>query len=193
MTGELENIVLKITDLVNILTPPNFYYNWTFWSIVILTITLAVLIWYTIETHKLAVQAKDNNLRPVILRSGFLENWEDLQYTFEDNYLNTGQPIEFKILKNIATSINGYVIKNGKRYDLLFGSSASQVSGNKIRFEKNFWWMETNTHIYAIFNEKGQETKKKNQIIVQYKDIEGNKYYTIENENFDQKSFKGNI
>lgn len=30
-----------------------------------------------------------------------------------------------------------------------------------------------------------------NQIVINYQDIEGNKYFTIESENFDQKSFKG--
>lgn len=156
-----------------------------------LAITLAFLIWYTFETHKLATLAKDANLRPVVLRSGFISNWDDLQYTFKSGQLKTGKPIEFTILKNIATSIRGFIVKNGKRYELLFGNNISNIGKDNISFSKQWGWMKPETQIYALFNEVGQESKMPNQIVIQYKDIEGNPYYSIEDVNFDQKSFKG--
>jgi hypothetical protein len=193
MIKEIQNISLKMDELIKVLTPPSFYLNWSFWSTLVLIITLLFLIWYTIETHKLAIQAKDNNLRPVVLRSGYLNKWEDLRYTFRDNKLETGTPLQFTILKNIATSIRGYVIVNGERYKLLFGNDISKIDQNEISFLEQWGWMKPDTCIYALFNETGQKSDKPNQIVIQYKDIEGNSYYTVENRNFDQKSFKGKI
>lgn len=131
-------------------------------------------------------------MRPVVLRSGFVENWDKVTFKFNKNHLTEGTPLEFTILKNIATSINGYIIKNGLKFDLLFGNDVSKIEENKISFQSSWGWMKADTRVVAIFKEEnGIKTKKPNQIVIKYQDIEGNKYFTIENENFDQKVFKG--
>ena len=195
MTAEFQNVILsKLDEAIKVLTRPEFYLDWAFWSTVVISITLGFLIWYAIETHKLADQAKDANLRPVILRSGFLKGWDDLKYTTLENGNITGSPLEFTIQKNIATSIKGYVIRDKRRYELLFGNDISRVDGIGIKLLESWGWMQPDKRIYALFNSKKyRETSQPNQIVIQYNDIEGNSYYTIEDENFNQKSYKGNI
>lgn len=192
MTEEIQYLSLKMDELIKVLTPPTLLADLAFWGNVVLIITLLVLIWYTIETHRIANQTKESNLRPVILRSGFVENWDDVKFTFEGNELKAGKFLEFTILKNIATSINGYIIKNGLKFDLLFANDVSKIEENKFSFQPNWGWMKTDTRVVAIFKEEnGIESKKPNQIVIKYQDIEGNKYFTIEDENFDQKVFRG--
>lgn len=193
MIEEIQNLSLKMDELIKVLTPPNLFSDLAFWSTVVLAITLGFLIWYTIETHRIASQTKESNLRPVVLRSGFVEGWDKLTFKFKENHLTEGSPLEFTILKNIATSINGYVIKNGRKFELLFGNEISKVGEDKLSFNRNWGWMKADKKVLAIFKEdNGEETKKPNQIVINYQDIEGNKYFTVEDENFDQKSFKGN-
>jgi hypothetical protein len=43
----------------------------------------------------------------------------------------------------------------------------------------------------AIYFGEGEPVKEKNKICIQYKDVEGNNYYTLEDENFIQRSYKG--
>ena len=167
MTEEIQNLSLKMDELIKVLTPPNLFYDVDFWSTVVLIVTLGFLIWYTIETHRIANQTKESNLRPVILRSGFVESWNKITYTFENNHLKEGNPLEFAILKNIATSIDGYIIKDGLKFKLLFGNEISKVGGNKLRFNPNWGWMKADTKILAIFKEEnGGKTKKPNQIVI---------------------------
>lgn len=187
MEGEL---FIRIDKLIQALTPTIFYLDWSFWGFIVLVITLIVLIIYTNETHKLSVQARDANLRPVILRSGYLINW-DIKYIFEDNILKEGTPIQFQILKNIATSISGYIVINNKKYLLNFGNKISEIKKDSIICIKNWGWMKPETDIFAIYFGEGEPVKDKNKICIQYRDIEGSRYYTLEDENFIQKSYKG--
>lgn len=192
MIEEIQNLSLKMDELIKVLTPPNLFSDLAFWGNVVLIITLLVLIWYTIETHRIANQTKESNLRPVILRGGFIENWDNIKSIFNGNELKSGKFIEFIILKNIAKSINGYIIKNGLKFELLFGNDVSKIGENKFSFQSNWGWMKADTRVVAIFKEEnGIKSKKPNQIVIRYQDIEGNKYFTIENENFDQKVFTG--
>ncbi|MBN1585689.1 hypothetical protein JW899_04995 [Candidatus Uhrbacteria bacterium] len=191
MITEIQNLSLKMDGLIEVLTPPNIFSDLSFWSTVVLVITLIVLIWYTIETHRIASQTKESNLRPVVLRSGFIENWEKLTFKFENGNLE-GIPLKFAILKNIATSINGYIIKNGYKFKLLFGNAISKVDENKLSFIPKWGWMKPDGIVYAFFEESGKvESQKPNQIVVNYQDIEGNKYFTVEDDSFDQKTFRG--
>jgi len=185
-----EGLIIKIDQLIKALAPPIFYLDWSFWNTLVLVITLIVLIIYTIETHKLSIQAKDANLRPVLLRSGFLKDW-NIEFIFNKNILISGKPIQFSVLKNIVTSISGYIIKNGKKYQLLFGNDISKNEENLVSYCEFWGWMKPENSIYAIFKNEGDITNESNKICIQYKDIEGNSYYTIEDENFDQKSYNG--
>src|SRR3989338_8167786 len=117
MIEEIQKLSLKMYELIKVLTPPNLISDLAFWSNIVLIITLLFLIWYTIETHRIANQTKESNLRPVILRSGFIENWDSIKFTFEGNKLKVGKFLEFTILKNIATGINGYIVKNGLKFE----------------------------------------------------------------------------
>ncbi|MBD3328634.1 hypothetical protein GF340_05020 [Candidatus Peregrinibacteria bacterium] len=196
MIDEIQNMSLKIDELIKVLTPPNLFSDLAFWNLIVLTITLGFLVWYTIATHLMANQTKESNLRPVILRSAFVENWDKIKFKFQNNSLTEGTPLEFTILKNIATSINGYIIKDGLKFELLFGSEISKVGEEKneiaLSFNPNWGWMKADKKVLAIFKEEnGKKTNKPNQIVINYKDIEGNKYFTVEDKNFDQKCFKG--
>jgi hypothetical protein len=169
-----------------------FYLDWSFWNVVVLTITLVILIWYTIETHRIAKQSIETNLRPIILRSNYIDKWEDIKYK-KINGVFVGTSISFAVLKNIATSINGFIIINKYQYPLLFGCQIS-TSDMITKYEPNWGWMKPDNLIYAIFDKKrGIKTLKPNQIVINYSDVEGNIYHTIEDINWNQKTHKGKI
>lgn len=185
-----KELLIKIDELIKAISQPVYYLNWSFWGTIVLIVTLIVLIIYTVETHKLAVQARDANLRPVVLRSGFLKDW-NIEFVFKDNILIEGSPIEFTITKNIATSINGYIIIDKKKYQLRFGNSISEIENNSVVYAVNWGWMKPETRINAIYFGEGDDVAEKNMICIRYNDIEGNSYYTMEDENFSQRSYKG--
>src|SRR3989338_2841064 len=191
MIEEIQKLSLKMYELIKVLTPPNLISDLAFWSNIVLIITLFVLIWYTIETHQIANQTKESNLRQVILRAGFIKNWDSIKAAPKDNKVDSKDLLQFRILKNIATSIQGYIIINGLKFELLFGHNISRIEETKFQFEPNWGWATVDTVLAATFKEEGKSTKKPNQIVMSYKDIEGNKYHTIETENFDQKCFRG--
>jgi len=152
--------------------------------------TLIILLWYAYDTHRIANQTIETNLRPIILRSGFIDGWKNISFNKKNNNIESTL-IEFKILKNIAKDINGFIVLDGKKYQLLFGNNISNIGNNLSRYEQKWGWMENNTYINAIFdNKKYEKSKEKNQIYLNYKDIEGNNYYTKEDENFSQISGK---
>lgn len=184
MEDQLSNIIFILNEISGYLKPANFFSDISF-STITLVITLFVLIWYTIETHTLAVQSKDANLRSVILRSGYLKDWNDLDYISKHS-----NPLQFMILKNIATDIKGYIIINGKKHKLLFGSDITKLDSGEISYSESWGWMSPNNHVYAIFKDEGISTNLDNQIVINYKDIEGGKYYSIEDSLYKQKSFK---
>ena len=181
----------KIDLLIRVLKQPVFYLNWDFWNTLVLIITVFILLWYTVETHKIAVQTKESNLRPVILRSGYLPDWKHIKFKVV-NRIITGQPIQFRVSKNIATNINGFIVINRYKYDLLFGNQITQNKNNTIGYLIHWGWQDANTDIYAIFDStKKVKTNKLNQICINYQDIEKNNYHTIENSSWSQSSVKG--
>lgn len=164
-------------------------------TLIVLTLTLVVLVWYTIETHKIAIQTEESNLRPVILRDGFI-NWSNINFT-ENQSTNRidGTPIRFTILKNIATSIKGHIVIDGYSYQLLWGNAITQQDEGTFSYFPIWGWMKPGTILFAIFNPNSRrESSAQNQIAIEYQDIEGNYYYTIEDaSSSNQKSFKGKM
>ena len=171
-----------------------------FVNLVAILATLLILCRYAIDTNRVANQMQESNLRPVILRAGFISNWNDLAPTFRNSNREldlVGTPIQFTVLKNIATDISGYIVINGFKYQLLFGSDISKLRSdvvseiNKIYFEPSWGWMSPNSNVYALFvQDTSQETKEENRIFLEYKDIEGNWYYTLEDVHFSQKTYR---
>ncbi len=153
-------------------------------------ITLVVLVWYAIDTNRIANQTVEANLRPIILRSGYLEKWGDIGRV-KNNNLISGQALQFTIQKNIAKDIKGYVVIDQKKYPLLFGNDISKRTSNPsnetIIFNPNWGWMNVGGLLYAVYDERKFSTvRSKNCIYISYKDIEGNKYFTREDKNFSQ-------
>lgn len=158
---------------------------------IVLALTLITLMWYAYDTHRIADQAIEANLRPVILRSGYIHSWKDIKFEYEGNKIKSGKPIQFTILKNIATDIRGYIIIDNYKHELLFGNEISKVGEGEAWLGETWGWMKPETLLYAAFlDEKKKKTIEDNKIYIEYKDVENNKYFTIEDENFCQKSFK---
>lgn len=101
------------------------YISW--FNTLILSLTLGVLIWYAYDTHRIADQSVGANLRPVILRSGWISKWEDVKFSIKNGQLD-GELLQFTILKNIAKDISGYIVLNNKKYRLLFANEISQIN-----------------------------------------------------------------
>lgn len=161
-------------------------------NLMVLASTFLVLVLYTYDTHRIANQTVEANLRPVILRSGWISCWEDIKFSFNDEKLE-GTPLQFTILKNIATDISGYIVINGGKYKLLFANEISQIMDNgkfkSFQFLPIWGWMKAGTVIYSIYDVlKFDVTQEENSINLFYKDIEGNEYFTKENNNFSQSS-----
>ena len=177
------------------LSQPPFYYNRSFWNVIIVAITLWVLIWYTLETNTIAKWTKWWNLRPVILRVWFIEKWRE-GIVFECNEENHIDwiPLNYMISKNIATNINWYIVINWLKHELLFWNSISTRSDSKISYS-NIWGRMNygDSYIRVVFKNDSKTTIKtldSNKIVINYSDIEWNKYHTIEDENFKQKSLR---
>lgn len=160
-------------------------------TLVVSVITGMALLLYVFDTNRIANQTIDSNLRPVMLRSGFINLWEDIKFKYDkDEAIKDGKLLQFSIWKNIAKDIKGYIILDGYKYDLLFGNDISKVGEKDIKLTQKWGWMKPESVIYAAHAKKGKKTTLKNQIYVEYKDIENNEYYTTEDENFSQESFK---
>ena len=164
-----------------------------FLNFLILGFTLIVLIWYAYDTHRIAGQTLESNLRPVVLRSGYIPNWDSLTFAIQGNTVS-GTPIGFRILKNIAKSISGHIILKNRKYTLLFGNPISSITTTSaissstqqlIAFDSIWGWLAPDNTLSAIFNPTQFQTiDKDNEIYIQYQDIEGNKYFTLEDKNF---------
>jgi hypothetical protein len=171
-------------------------------SFVVLSLTLVVLLVYTIDTHRIAEQTVEANLRPIILRNGWIIDWKVA--SLEDmNDVKVSLPhfLEFINEKNIAQEIRGFIIINGKKHDLLFSNNTPltlmDFVGDSVKpdlvigFAPVWGWLPKGGKLHATFsNEKFTETTDSNQIYLKYKDIEGNPYYTKEDNNFLQISAK---
>ena len=144
-----------------------------FINLVALLVMLLLLLKYTIDTNRIANQTQESNLRPVVLRSGFIRDWSELAPTFRNanrEMTSPGTPIQFTILKNIAMDISGYIVINHSKYQLLFGNDISKIhadSGSSIAiisFEPSWGWMQPNSSVYALFaQDTSEETKEENK------------------------------
>jgi len=119
-------VIVGIIIVVVIFYYPQFLAQYNLFA---LLLTLAVLVWYAYDTHRIADQTIESNLRPLILRSGFIESWNEIKFSLEKGKLE-GRPLEFSILKNIAKDINGYIIIDNKKYRFLF---ANDISGRDAK------------------------------------------------------------
>lgn len=184
-------VLVWLTPLLASLFINNFKPNNVTVSDFILFITAAFIIAYTYETQKMKEQIKESELRPVILRSGFIENWQKVKFHWDGNKLTDGNPLEFTIAKNIATDISGYIIIDGFKYKLFFGNDISKLGENMYYFSEKWGWMKSDSKLFAIYREDNKKkTIESNKICLYYEDIEGNEYFTVEDSNFSQKTFK---
>lgn len=74
-------------------------------------------------------------MRPIILRAGYIEGWNDLR-PFRGDQSNDFSRLIFTSFKNIATDISGSIIINKYKYRLLFGNEATIVEARVIASEK---------------------------------------------------------
>lgn len=160
-------------------------------SDIILLVTAGFIVVYTYETQKTREQIKENDIRPVVLRSGYIKSWESLLSNAEKQISAHSESIEFKIARGIATNIHGYIVIGGFKYDLYFGNDISKVDINLYNFSQNWGWMGSDTSIYGIFmvGEK-RKTNEENKIYLIYSNIEGDVYVTVEDKDFRQITFK---
>lgn len=157
----------------------------------ILFITAAFLVASTFETQKMRKQMEESDLRPIILRSGFIGKWEDLKYSFREDHLISGNLLEFKVLQGIATDIYGYVFKDGKRYKLFFVHDMTRISENGFSASEKWGWLEAGAILFGFFKDTDfTPTLEDNGIIIYFKNIQGRRYYTIEDKLFSQTSFR---
>lgn len=165
-------------------------------NFLVLFLTLSVLVWYAWDTHRIANQTIEVNLRPVLLRSGWIVDWK-IQSVEDSNETGKLKFIEFTNQKNIAKDIIGHLIIEGKKYILLFGNEVSQeivsadenASVTKVGVAPKWGWLPAGGKLYATFEkEKFEETAEPNQVYLEYKDIEGNSYFTKEDDKFSQTS-----
>jgi hypothetical protein len=179
-------IIVIILSLLGLLYPQIL--AWL--NFIILIATLGALLVYVYDTNRIANQTQETNLRPVILRSGYIHKWEDIKFEYDkDGNIISGKPLQFTVLKNIAKDIKGEIILNGYRHELLFGNDISKTDTGSTWLSTSWGWMKQDSVIYAVFLEKEKKkTKENNKIYIEYKDIENNQYYTTEDEDFHQES-----
>ena len=157
----------------------------------ILFITAAFIIAYTYETQKMKEQMSESELRPVVLRSGFIEEWQKVKFHWEDDKLIEGIPLEFIIAKNIATDISGYIVIDSYKHKLFFGNNISKTEKDTYSFLEKWGWMQPGSRLFAVYrDDNNKKTTEANKIYLYYKDIEGNRYFTIEDSSFSQRAFK---
>lgn len=174
-TNKMRNMILDILKS----NWANLFY---LLSLILSVITLLVLVEYASDTKTLAVQSQRGNLanlRPLIERSGIV-NWDNVILDPGSKDFN---PLTFRIFKNVATSINGYIVVNGYKYKLLFASKVSQVAPNSFGYYENWGWIapDTDATLWAGYNKDSkQATSDPNLIYVSYADIEGNRYCTLD-------------
>lgn len=171
-------------------------------TFLILGLTLIVLLVYTWDTHRIAQQTVEANLKPIVLRSGYIPSWESLSFSTEGDAIR-GTPMQFSIWKNIAMDIHGYIILNGEKYTLVFGSQQiSQIASSQpsstnstssiitTAFDPTWSWIAPNNTLQAL-GVQPSPFAGDNGIYIEYKDTEGNSYFTREDKDF--HSIIGNL
>jgi hypothetical protein len=154
-----------------------------------LVATFIVLVWYAYDTNRIANQTVETNLRPIVLRSGLNIAWNFRH--IKDDGSNRSTFLEIENLKNIAMNIEGWIILDRKQYKLLFGRESSgnepENESKKIAFVDSYkWqWLPSGGKIFASFDSgKFINTSSENEIYLNYKDVEGNSYFTKEDHNY---------
>ena len=166
-------------------------------TFLVLSLTLIVLAYYAYDTNRIANQTIETNIRPVILRSGYIEKWEDVSFDLSEGRLIDAKPLSFKILKNIVEDVEGEIYVEGKKYKLLFANDITRLSldkkgGARFAFLPRWGWLETGATISAIYDPRhGEDTKEGDGLLITYKDVEGNLYFTREGKDFSQTVGKG--
>lgn len=155
-------IIFVIIIVAGIFELPQFS---TQLNLLALLATLGTLIWYTYDTHRIADQTIEENLRPLILRSGFIESWDDVKFSISAGRLE-GKLLEFSILKNIAKDISGYIVVNKKKYQLLF---ANHISGKDIKDDLSD--LEKHVLIYLYERYKVEKNNSPKKIATIYKSL----------------------
>ena len=152
---------------------------------------MVILILYARDTHRIANQTVETSLKPVILRSGYLDY---SLFTSIDDVQSSEKPtfIEFTNLQNIAKDISGHIIIDGKSFPLLFQNEITQRKDKDnlvIGVLPKWGWLPTGGKLYATYKKSDfSTTTDSNQIYLKYKDIEGNLYHTKEDSNYSQTS-----
>lgn len=168
--------------------------NWEALGVIVVTLALIVSAVNTYETRRIANQTLEDSLRPLILRSGVLINWEiqskkDIESLADYSSVRL---LEFVNHKNVATNLSGSVVLDGKQFPLFFTNSLAQKTDENItnmNVFKRWAWLPENGTVQAIYDSDiFTEVEKENQILLEYKDINGNSYYTKEDKNFSQTS-----
>lgn len=133
---------------------------------------------------------EETQLRPVILRAneislGALKPIDPKKDYKDSSDLKQNHLLQFEVVKNIATDIEGQIIKDGFEYRLHFFDDLSEADKHKIECSPQWGWIKTGDKLYAFFSQLDREkTDKENNLILSYKDIKGNRYQTIENKYF---------
>jgi len=162
-------IIISIIILIGIFGFPQFSIQL---NLLALVITLGVLVWYAYDTHRIANQTIEGNLRPLILRSGFIQSWEDVKFSTNKGILE-GKPLEFSILKNIAKDISGYIVINNKKYRLLFANS---ISSKDIKDELSDLEKHILVYLYGYYKVENKNLPKKIVTIYQNFGIKDEEY-----------------
>ena len=159
-------------------------------NVIILIITFIAITWTAIETRRIANETIRLNLKPLIFRSGQIVGWKILSLEDMKQANNLQPTLEFTNLKNTATDITGYIILDNKKYNLVFngnvrGANLENNGVMKAIYNVKWSWLPQNGGLLATYEKnKFEISEKKNQIYLLYKDIQGNSYYSSEDENF---------
>ena len=92
------------------------------------------------------------------------------------------------VLKNIAKDIKGEVVRNKYKYKLHFFNDISQANNflktKKIECEPKWGWTTPESKLYAFYSKYDKEpTDEENHVLLNYQDIQGNRYTTYEGKN----------
>ena len=162
-------------------------------TVVVAAAGTLMAIYFGIEQTKinrrLAGIAEDNVIvanKPVILR-GRIQEWEEFeQYSYTHGPGGPasriqGAPMQFVVHKNLARNVTGYIVVNHNRRRLLFG-----LAGSEPLVEKLGWVAPVSAAGDGILLAKPEEAATAvaggNQVVIDYYDLTGRHYRTIESE-----------